>query len=415
MTRRSRALIRLVIVIIAAVPAMQLLPWPASDLLVSAPSPFISISSAIALRSITLVTLAGIPLLLLALIKGRWFCFHICPTGFLLDYAGRLKRGNKSMFARVPNIGPWLAMLTFGSAIVGVPLFLWLDPLALFNGFFSVLVRKPMVWMDVLPATGLCLIVILSVCMPHVWCERICPLGALMDMLGAVSRFFRRKKKTANETLSSGKPHGPLSSWAGAGLGRRGFLALLTGAGMGWVLRLIQSNTHVSVIRPPGAVGESQFTWLCTRCGNCIQVCPQYIIVPDVSESGVCGLLTPVLDLNHRYCDEWCNKCTKVCPTGAIRDLTLDTKRNLSIGTAHIDKSSCIAWSDGRYCVVCHEYCPFQAILLVKQKGVNCPKVDELVCRGCGACQSHCPALPVKAIIVQGIAQRKAMSKTVLS
>jgi len=65
--------------------------------------------------------------------------------------------------------------------------------------------------------------------------------------------------------------------------------------------------------------------------------------------------------------------------------------------------------------MVCHEYCPFQAILPVEHKGVNCPKVDELVCRGCGACQSHCPALPVKAIIVHGTAQRKAISKAGLS
>ena len=415
MTRHLRVLIRLLIVIIAAVPAMQFLPWSWSDVLVSAPSPFISISSAIALRKVALVTLAGIPLFLLALIKGRWFCFHICPPGFLLDCAGRLKPGNKSMFGRVPHIGHWLVMLTLGGAIVGVPLFLWLDPLALFNGFFSVLGRKPMVWMDVLPAAGLCLIAILSVCMPHVWCERICPLGALMGMLGAVSRSFRGKVKTVNEIPSPGKPHGPLSSWGGAGLGRRGFLALLAGAGMGWVLRLIQSHTRMTAIRPPGAVSESQFTGLCTRCGNCIQVCPEHIIVPDMGESGVCGLLTPVLDLSHRYCDEWCNECTKVCPTGAIRNLTLDTKRNLSIGTAYIDKSSCIAWTDGKYCMVCQEYCPFQAITAVEHKGVNCPQVDEFVCRGCGACQSQCPALPVKAIIVQGIAQRKAMSKAGLS
>ena len=66
-----------------------------------------------------------------------------------------------------------------------------------------------------------------------------------------------------------------------------------------------------------------------------------------------------------------------------------------------MDKKTCIAWEKGEYCVVCQEYCPYQAIVEVEQKGVLCPVVDEKKCRGCGACESQCPALPV-AIVVEG-------------
>jgi len=37
----------------------------------------------------------------------------------------------------------------------------------------------------------------------------------------------------------------------------------------------------------------------------------------------------------------------------------------------------------------------------VEQNGVQCPVIDEQKCRGCGACESQCPALPI-AIVVQG-------------
>jgi formate hydrogenlyase subunit 6/NADH:ubiquinone oxidoreductase subunit I len=107
------------------------------------------------------------------------------------------------------------------------------------------------------------------------------------------------------------------------------------------------------------------------------------------------------------YCDEDCNECGKVCPTGAIGRLTLDAKRNTGIGIARIDRKLCIAWEKGSYCVVCDEHCPYKAIGLVPRNGVNCPEVREDRCRGCGLCQVKCPALGTKAIVVEGIAQRQ--------
>jgi len=57
--------------------------------------------------------------------------------------------------------------------------------------------------------------------------------------------------------------------------------------------------------------------------------------------------------------------------------------------------------------MVCDEYCPYHAVKIIEHNGVNCPEVDPDICRGCGLCQTVCPAVPEKAIIVQAKPQRK--------
>jgi heterodisulfide reductase subunit A-like polyferredoxin len=57
--------------------------------------------------------------------------------------------------------------------------------------------------------------------------------------------------------------------------------------------------------------------------------------------------------------------------------------------------------------MVCQEFCPYQAIDIVDDRGINCPEVDESLCRGCGACQSQCPAIPERAIVVRGMADQE--------
>ena len=113
-------------------------------------------------------------------------------------------------------------------------------------------------------------------------------------------------------------------------------------------------------------------------------------------------------DYAKAHCFEYCNECTRVCPTGAIERLDLAAKRNRAMGLAEIDRNRCIAWRDGEYCMVCHEFCPYLAIGTEEHAGVNCPVVLPDMCRGCGACQVNCPAIPDKAIVVHGTLQHAA-------
>ena len=75
-----------------------------------------------------------------------------------------------------------------------------------------------------------------------------------------------------------------------------------------------------------------------------------------------------------------------------------------AIGVAVVDPHRCIAWKNNEYCAVCDEYCPYKAVKLVKHGDVMCPVVETAKCRGCGACESACPAEPI-AIVVKPVRQ----------
>lgn len=168
------------------------------------------------------------------------------------------------------------------------------------------------------------------------------------------------------------------------------------------------------LIRPPG-VRESNsdvvaFT-KCTRCNDCIRVCPTGGLQPAVLEVGAAGLGSPILVSRLGYCDYSCNACGQVCPVQAIPPLDLETKRSQVIGLAYIDEYRCIPWSDHKPCFVCEEMCPVpeKAILLEETSmmgpdGENMvlklPHVRRELCIGCGICEYKCPVSGDAAIRV---------------
>ena len=99
------------------------------------------------------------------------------------------------------------------------------------------------------------------------------------------------------------------------------------------------------------------------------------------------------------YCFHDCVKCTQVCPTGALRPLTVEQKHATPIGLAVIDRTKCLAWAKNEYCVVCDEYCPYKAVKVEKKGDVAYPSIDPAKCRGCGACEAGCPAEPIAVTV----------------
>ena len=168
------------------------------------------------------------------------------------------------------------------------------------------------------------------------------------------------------------------------------------------------------LIRPPG-VRETDpdvvaFT-KCTRCNECIRVCPTGGLQPSVFDAGLEGLGAPILVPRLGYCDYSCNACGQACPVQAIPPLALETKRQQVIGLAYIDQNRCIPWADHRPCLVCEEMCPLpkKAIQLEKatvwgpdgtQVTVQLPHVLRDLCIGCGICEYKCPAGSESAIRV---------------
>lgn len=422
-TRRwsVRLLVRTIALIVSVIFASQVLRKDLATVLPSM-SPFLAVFSAIAMRSVSLIFLLCLPVLVLGLLKGRWFCRHVCPTGLLAEYAGRLGGASNAKLASLPRLGRYIVLFALGGALLGYPVFLWLDPLSIFNGFVSVW-HKPLAPLRLLPGVGLLVILALSVWRPGAWCYRFCPLGFSQEMLGKLGRYVRarvpRRRLAAGHSangvsgvarasghLATGPPTWQNAAFRGEGpkVGRRMFLAAIIGGVVGALARNV-TGRQVS-IRPPGSVDEERFAGICARCGNCIRACPENIIQPDLGETGVSGFLTPVIRIGPKYCTEWCNECNKVCPSNAIEHMTLQEKLTVSIGTARVTKSRCLAWNQSRYCIVCNEYCPYHAVKLIEHNGVNCPEVDPDICRGCGLCQTVCPAQS-KAIIIHGQPQRK--------
>jgi ferredoxin len=165
-------------------------------------------------------------------------------------------------------------------------------------------------------------------------------------------------------------------------------------------------NSHRTPIRhvtPPGATSRNSFFEHCTGCGLCISHCTSQVLRPATSEYGHRHPLVPVMDFDNAWCYQNCNRCTTLCPTGAIRPLTRDEKHKFVNGLASVELNDCIS-AAGSPCGACSRRCPTGAITMATnsdQSGM-CPAIDQTRCIGCGACEYICPASPVKAIVING-------------
>jgi formate hydrogenlyase subunit 6/NADH:ubiquinone oxidoreductase subunit I len=89
-----------------------------------------------------------------------------------------------------------------------------------------------------------------------------------------------------------------------------------------------------------------------------------------------------------------------VCPTQAIRSLSLEEKTHAKIGTAVLKKESCLVWAQDKLCLICDEICPYNAIVFRTVEGYRRPFVVASHCNGCGYCEDRCPVQGEAAIVV---------------
>jgi len=307
------------------------------------------------------------------------------------------------------------------------------------------------------------------------WCRNLCPMGALFALfsdwsifkrnvsssctscgicvencgMGAIGESGQETKegecvlcmtcsKVCPENSIAFRRNQSLEQRNAVDLSKRSFLfAGVLGAVVAPLVKMNYTKAvnkgKMSLIRPPGAVDEEEFVALCIRCGECMKVCKTNGLHPVLLEGGIEGVWTPKLIPRLGYCDYGCVLCTRVCPSGALRRLELDEKREVALGKARIDHNRCIPWAgyarlpelekewQDFNCGVCEEVCPvptkaihFNTYVDAQQREIRRPFVREDVCIGCGFCEKVCPVLGTAAIVVEGI-QPQTKIKSVAS
>ena len=417
-------------------------------------------------------------IVLITLFFGRIYCSFLCPLGTIQDLliwgSKRIGLKSKHSFSKPCNgLRYTILALVVAAAAIGVlsPAGLF-DPYSLtgriFTYFFQpliiqiynlgILILKPFdiyfypkqaafIPLSASGATAVFVLLILYLCARHgrLYCNTICPAGALLGLISRVAFFqFTLNKKACSEcsqcdyvckaqcidvqnaTVDMSRCIGCFNclhscsrstisyqsrqscksedTWSS---GRRGFVIggftaaagfLVLNVNIGKILG-IRSAQAAPPVTPPGSLNTTHFTQACTACSLCVSACPTQVLTPTFIDFGITGLMQPKMNYEKSYCDYECNICSKICPTGAITPLSLDEKKLTQIGEAKLLKDICVVYVDHNNCGACGEVCPTHAIRFVDKENILYPEIDKQYCIGCGACQLACPTTP-RSIVV---------------
>jgi ferredoxin len=67
-------------------------------------------------------------------------------------------------------------------------------------------------------------------------------------------------------------------------------------------------------ISPPGSTGHDNLLSKCTSCHLCVSKCPTGIIKPAFTEYGAGGVMQPMLNFEHGFCNYDCSICSVLAP-----------------------------------------------------------------------------------------------------
>ncbi|MBN2591059.1 MAG: 4Fe-4S binding protein [Sedimentisphaerales bacterium] len=308
-----------------------------------------------------------IAILSLGLLRPRFWCAYLCPSGALLSLASLLRLSERKVEDTCVKCGRCLSACDFG---------------AIASDFTT----RPLEC---------------TFCMS---CADVCP----KDSIKFVSRWNDIKEKSSDK--NDFQP-----SYA-----RRNFLVGVIGAasaGTGMAIGIKAQHIEYAdsyPMRPPGSVPEDVFRSKCIRCGECLKACPVNILQPIGMELGIDGLWTPVVKIDYAACQPYCNNCGQACPTGAIRALHIEEKRAARMAQSEVDKSTCLAHCKKQECGLCVEECKaagYDALEYIRvgieydnwgtpieDSGFLAPVVIEEKCVGCGLCQVKCHSENVKEL-----------------
>ncbi len=359
----------------------------------------------------------------LTLLLGRIYCSILCPLGLFQEFLIWLYTPFKKWlkFKNKPQkhyLVAYMPMLVCFGALVGgsVVLLRLSEPYTLVGNALSG-ATYGLIFMG--------LLAVLVFFKNRFFCSNICPVGALLGIIARFSIFKIqindtkckmcgmcarqcptgsidfKNKRVNNETcikcfkclqkcnfmaLRYGLNH---KTEPQTDLGRRKFLQVggaLVVLTLAFKAGLVYSKKAVNILKtvllPAGAENVEKFADRCLNCNLCVQNCPMKIIKKADGEFPVVHL-----DYSDAACAYDCHKCSNVCPSGALKRLTLEQKQRTKIGTAMVAEDVCVR------CGLCVSACPRQAIW--KEDG-EIPQIAFDKCIGCGACQQVCPVKAIK-------------------
>ncbi|MCX6133753.1 MAG: 4Fe-4S binding protein [Ignavibacteriales bacterium] len=437
---------------------------------------------------LTVASLGLLGVLLLTVAFGRVYCSTICPLGTLQDIvirlSGRMRRRRWYRYKPAPIVVHY-ALLAVSAVFAVAGSMILVDLLEPFSNFGRIatnlgdpvlvsfnnaaafvlsrlgiflLFNIPLLHITavavLLTFAFLGLVVYLSYYHGRLFCNLLCPAGAL---LGLISRFslFRISIVTERCTdcgfcemvckancLDSGSKRIDVHACVGCfncidscptvalkfeGWGRktkapeervvdsprRAFLGALVATGSAMVFpgqgpagdpsasTATYDASRGMPVTPPGSQSSDRFSNLCTACHLCISVCPPQVLSPSLFEYGLAGIMQPKMNYNASYCNYECVLCSQVCPTGAILPLDVAAKKEIQLGRASFVKDDCIVVAKKKDCGACSEHCPTKAVKMVPyEQKLVIPELNNEICVGCGACEHACPTTPRKAIYV---------------
>ncbi len=429
--------------------------------------PLILVVTSVASRVLVRAALPALLVVVATLVFGRFFCGFVCPLGTTIDLADAAIRHKSEPGTRLRQTKYAILVFLLVSAALGVSFIGFFDPLVIMErtlalvfypvgtyvaGLFGA-TRVAAVAETLVALLTFAGILGLGFIAPRFWCRNLCPLGGIFAL---AARFSLLKFSIPVGCKQCGVCEGVCPTGAIRGLERGSSIAptvdpgecidcmacryrcpqagisygvrarpalfdlgrreLLAGLGAGIVLAPLARNLlHLRMagrlVRPPGALPESDFLAACLRCDRCIKACPSGCLQPATLEAGAYGFWTPRAVPRIGACERNCHLCGQVCPTGAIRRLSLEEKSFAKIGTAVVDRSRCLAWEHDRHCLVCDEACPYDAIRAVRDPvGLGAalrPWVNREACVGCGACEARCPVDGPAAIQVYSLGEER--------
>ncbi len=186
------------------------------------------------------------------------------------------------------------------------------------------------------------------------------------------------------------------------------------------------------LIRPPGALGEKLFLGACIRCYRCQDAC-DIGAIQFFTEADRRYYHTPYIDPSIKACN-LCMKCTKICPTGALIPMEVESRAKVNMASVEIRKDLCLSYKAkairneqallmeaGREptesqaiverrgpCGECYMFCPLRKRAIKLEPGsFLAPVVIAENCVGCGMCEEICRVMVRGMPAIRVLATRK--------